>query len=309
MKVTRCQELSPSQAETIVGLTAVSVFCSPGFAGLWRHVGGKAVNWVVEEAGELRAVLPGVEFGAGLWRRFQAMPDGCYGRVFYADTAPDRKRAVVSALSQGLKKAHYAKLYIYDYYDSFGSPGDFAEMNCTTTIVDISSPEWQPPHESVRRGINKAEREGIEVRAINWDRDAAAFVELMRRTERRHGRSVRYPEAFFRSLAELARHDERIKWLWCEHDGEPAASHIYIAEDGAVIYWQGYFDKKFSFLRPNHYMHYTTAKAAAAQGVKYFNLGASPETAEGLKAYKDRWGGSPYSYKCYWSKSLLGRLV
>ena len=309
MKVTRCQELSQSQADTIGRLTAASVFCSPGFMHLWRHLGGKPVYWVVEEHGELQAVLPGVEFGAAIWRRFQAIPDGCYGRAFFADTARDRKRAVVEALAVALRKARYAKLYIYDYYNSFEAPGGFPTMDCATTIVDISSPDWEPAHESIRRGIKKAEREGIDTRVFDWDKDAAGFVELMLKTERRHGRSARYPEVFFRGLAELARHDERIRWLWCEHDGEPAASHIYIAEGGAIIYWQGYFDKKFSFLRPNHYMHYTTAKTAAAQGTKYLNLGASPDTADGLKTYKDRWGGSLHSYKCYWLKSLLGKLV
>jgi hypothetical protein len=309
MQVTRCQELSAAQTETVRSLTSLSFYCSEGFGRLWEAAGGTLVHWFVERDGKILAVLPGVEFGIRPVRRFQAMPDGCYGRLFVAGSADATIAEIRERLAQALKAAGYVKLFIYDYYDTLGPVGGFDVSTCSTTLVEIPSPDWQPPHESSRRAVRKADREGTSVRRYDHERDFARFLVLMEATEKRHHRAPRYSPGFFRRLASLARVDDRVLWIWCEHEGEPVASHIYFVESDTLIYWQGYFDKRFSYLRPNQHILVTTVREMAAAGIRRLNLGASPEDATGLLQYKERWGGKPFVYNFYSLKLGLGKLL
>jgi CelD/BcsL family acetyltransferase involved in cellulose biosynthesis len=131
---------------------------------------------------------------------------------------------------------------------------------------------------------------------------------LMEKTEQRHGRRPKYTPAFFESLAGLAVTDERIVWRYVEHDGRAAASHIFLRDGNMLLSWQIYFDKTFSFLKPNQYLLHDTATRLAAKGVTTLNLGASPEGAAGLATYKKKWGGEVYRYRMLHGESLLGKL-
>ncbi len=139
--------------------------------------------------------------------------------------------------------------------------------SCETTLVDISDPEWVPPDEKLRSEIRKAEREGITMEPFEWGRHHEHFLRLMEATERRHGNPPRYPPEFFRRLADLAGRDDRVHWVWCEHEGKPACSHIYILEGGMLQVWQIYFDKAFSFLKPNQYISFAMCRRMAARGI------------------------------------------
>jgi len=309
MEVIRYQKPDLASLEIINSLTSVSFFCSAGFGNLWQSQGGRLVYWIVKDSHDIVAVLPGVEFGRKPLCRFQAMPDGCYGRLFFHEQTDASKDEIAKLLTTALKKAGYVKVFLYDYYGTMGQPEGFETSRLETMLVDISSPDWKPPHESIRRAVRKAEKEGIKITPFNPDTDFQKFIRLMFLTEERHGRKPKYAENFFKNLADLTGEDDRIRWVWCEHENEPVASHIYFIEKHSLLYWQGYFDLKFSFLRPNQYIQYMLARGASQAGLKFINLGASPADAEGLKAYKARWGGKSVSYNCYSLKSVLGKLV
>ena len=282
---------------------------SPGFANLWCTLGGKPVYWLVEQGNRIMAVLPGVEFGIKPLKRFYAMPEGCYARLFYnPDVAADRENAARMMLD-ALTARRYVKLFIYDFYESLPADSRFNIQTRTTTLVDISGPEWQPPDKKLQSQIRRAVREGIQVMTFDWDQHHRRFLDLMRLTERRHGRTPKYSQEFFRALAELAREDDRVRWVWCEHDGCPACSHIYFIENATLQGWQIYFDKAFSFLKPNQYIRFMMCRRMARQGVTKLNLGATPAEAEGLAYYKKRWGGKPVHYYCYVMKRGLGRFL
>ncbi|MHB8077763.1 MAG: GNAT family N-acetyltransferase [Candidatus Krumholzibacteriia bacterium] len=271
-------------------------FASSGFAALWRHRGGRPVVWLVESDGRVAAALPGVEFGRGPLARFQSMPDGCYGGLLLdPDLAADRLpigRAVMSALA----RHHYVKACVFDFYGTIADPAPFGGGWEETTLLDIAVPGWLPPDRKLNDQIRKAEREGIGLERFDWLRHGEKFLPLMAGTEQRHGRRPAYGADFFRALAALADADERVQWVWCEHGGRAACSHIYFLEDGVLQGWQIYFDKRFSFLKPNQYIRFTMCRRMAARGVGRLNLGGTPENAPGLAAYKRRWGGQPYRY-------------
>ena len=282
-------------------------FASPGYASLWGSTGGQPVVWLGSEAGRPVAALLGVEFGRGPLCRFQAMPDGTYARLRLAPGI-DRK-AAARALLKAVADHGYLKVHLTDFGSCLPDGCGFRTLDRATEIVAISAEDWQPPDKKLVAQIAQAERQGITVEPFQAERHLGTFLDLMQRTEQRHDRRPRYPEPFFRALADLAQRDRRVRWLWCEHEGRPAASHLLLAESDQLLSWQTYFDKALSFLKPNQYILFTAARAAAAEGMRYLNLGASPEGAEGLTAYKRRWGGQTHRYRVLVRTSWLGRLL
>jgi hypothetical protein len=301
-------ELSEFSASVVDELAGDSFFASSAFARLWSHQGGRPVVWAVEDGGSLAAALPGVEFGRGRWARFMSMPDGCYGGCLVSpDAISDRDRWATALLDAILQRG-YLKTYLFDFYGRLPDHAGFDIQEESTTLVEIDE-AWTPKDKKLLSQIRAAERQGIEVVPFDWDQDAEKFMALVGVTEKRHGSEPRYRPAFYEALADLAAVDPRVHWLWCEHEGRPACSHIYFSEGGLLQGWQIVFDKAFSFLKPNQYMRFTMCRKMAAQGVTHLNLGATPPGAEGLVYYKRRWGGRSRAYRVLVRKRGLGRLL
>jgi CelD/BcsL family acetyltransferase involved in cellulose biosynthesis len=301
-------ELAEFPASTLDGLAAKSFFASSAFAALWRAQGGTPVVWTVENRGQLVAVLPGVEFGHGRWARFHSMPDGCYGGCLFTTEGQGESRRWAGHLLDALVRRAYLKTYLFDFYGRLPEDRRYTAVEETTTLVDIDE-TWTPEDKKLLSQIRAAERQGIEVVPFDWEQDAEKFLALVHVTEKRHGAEPRYSRAFYEALADLAAVDPRVHWLWCEHDGRAACSHIYFREGGMLQGWQIFFDKQFSFLKPNQYMRFTMCRRMASQGVKILNLGATPKGAKGLVYYKRRWGGRPRAYRILVLKRGLGRLL
>ncbi len=294
---------------TIKAIHSTSFYASEGFANLFRSSGGKPIYWVVEEDGKPLVAIKGIEVGIGPLKRFMSMPDGLYAPVWIAPEYDHASDELFDILLDGLAGYSYVKTFIYDFADRFPKHKSFEVKMCETGLVNIADPNWEPPDDKLRAQIRKAEREGISVVPFSWDRHHIAFLDLMNRTEQRHGRAPKYSVAFFEQLANLASVDKRVQWAWCEYESKPACSHIYFIDGTMLQGWNFYFDKAFSFLKPNQYISYTVCRESAKQGVTHFNLGGSPESAEGLSYYKKRWGGETYRYPSLVRLAHIGKLL
>jgi hypothetical protein len=253
------------------------------------------------------AVLPGIELGYGVFRRFQAMPDGLPASIYFID-ADEQKEKITETLLEGIKHYGYMCVTISDYWNIGGDLGIFNSKQVVISRLDISAPDWQPPDKKIQSEIRKAEREGVKLRPYRANRDRHHFLNLMKKTEKRHGRDPKYSPEFFDRLAVLAEQDIRVKWVVVEHGEELAAAHIYFVNNATALNWQVYFDKKFSFLKPNQFILYQVAKELAETGVRYLNLGISPGNTESLLTYKDKWGGKNYHYSILTSQNWLGKI-
>ena len=277
-------------------LTERSFFASAGFSSLWSAVGGVSVAWIVERDGRLAGLMPGVEFGHGPLARFCSMPDGCYGGLFLEpDAEPDRV-ALASAVFEALAARRYRGAHVFDFYRTLPRHPGFDARSCEATLVEIGGADWSPPDRKLVAQARKASREGIHVEPFEWTRHGEGFLKLVKITAVRHRTEPRYPPAFFQALAALAARDPRVVWRWCEHEGAPAASHIYVRERGMMLAWHTYFDRRFSFLKPNPYIRLTLGRTLAPARM---NLGSTPAGAAGLAAYKRRWGGTQVTYPRY----------
>jgi lipid II:glycine glycyltransferase (peptidoglycan interpeptide bridge formation enzyme) len=201
------------------------------------------------------------------------------------------------------------RVHLADFHNQFPVTAGFQARRFETALVEMADANWWPPDKKIQSEIRKAEREGVQPISFDPGRHMAEFLQLMTHTEQRHGRRPKYPAAFFERLARLAEQDERVAWRVVEHDGRLAASHIYLQSGRQLLNWQVYFDKQYSFLKPNQCLLFHAARTAAARGLRYLNLGATPNDAVSLADYKRKWGGAEYRYPCLVRESWLGRLL
>ncbi|MBU8932935.1 MAG: GNAT family N-acetyltransferase [candidate division Zixibacteria bacterium] len=290
-------------------LTNGPFFTSPGFAFVWESHGGTPVVWIAEEDGEIVALLPGVEYGRRPMVRFMSMPNGCYGGLVLSSKDGDNKQELGRLLLAAIADYHYATTHIYDFRSNLPSDNRFKHEPCQTSLVDISDPDWQPPDKKLRQQIRKAEKEGIEVIPFSGDTHMSGFLDLVSIFEQRTGQKCKYSPEFFSAMAVLAAGDDRVRWFWCEFEGHPVSSNIFIVNDDQLLHWQAYFDEAYSFLHPSKYIPYYAARNAVGHDLKYLNLGASPEDVPGVASYKAKWGGVVYQYNCLIRQKGLGRFL
>ncbi|HVP06348.1 MAG TPA: GNAT family N-acetyltransferase [Candidatus Acidoferrum sp.] len=305
----RVQRYSVSQLPlpVIERLNHFSLYTSIGFAALWRSLRGRDVYWVALEDDRMLAALPGVEFHERPLTTFQSMPSGLYARIC---PLTDERECLYSApaLLKAIAAAGYARVFVNDFYAEL-PPNPFQSRACTTTVVDLSEPDWRPTNRKTRAEIRKADREGTTVEDFDVTCHLPRFMELVNISRRQRGRTVRYSEDFYRALGELAQSDQRVRWVCAVRDGIIAASHIILVEGHSALWWQLHFDKAYSYAKPNPFLLYTVAQELAFEGVTRINLGMSPEHATGIIAYKEKWGGADYTYPMYVYRSLLGRML
>ncbi len=308
MTIAKCP-VGELQSSTAAWIDRNSLFGSEPFMRLWETGGGRPVYWTVSHDDRPVAILPGVEFGQGFMTRFQAMPDGLYAPLLFPHGQPDNPSELATTILTELAGHGYARMYVNDYFGSFGSSDQVEARPGATLIVKVDTSDWEPPDKKLRSEIRKAEREGAKVEPFSLSRHFDQFLVLMRQTEQRHGRRPKYSDAFYRELGKLAMTDSRVLWLVCEHEGELAASHIYLTERDLTLNWQVFFDKRFSFLKANQMMTFRVGGQIARQGIATLNLGATPTDASALDDYKQKWGGRRFEYSClersvWWSRWL-----
>lgn len=285
-----------------------SLFTSIGFAKIWQTKGGKAVSWIAEHENKIIALLPGVEFGSRPIVRFMAMPNSCYGSLIFSNVPEEFKSESGKAILDGIIEKKYIKTYLFDYYKTFPENNNFNTEKCQTTLIDISDPEWEPPDKKLRQQIRKGGG-SIAPSIFSIKDHFDGFMNLVKKTENRIGIKSKYTSEFFKALAELAKKDNRIWWYWCEHENNPVSSNIFFIEQDNILHWQSYIDEEYSFLQPNKFIPYYAAKKASEMGIKYLNLGASPDNVDGVAFYKSKWGGKPYSYNCLVLKRGVGKIL
>jgi len=290
-------------------LIADSFMASPEFAFVWKSLGGKPVYWTAEDAGNVVAIMPGIEFGVSPLLRFASMPNGCYGGLFTKRDNSINRETVGGLILNAVADYGYAKIHIYDFKSLLPTSEHFSVVPCETNLVDISDPDWQPPDKKLRQQIRKAEKEGIEVQQFDSDLHLSGHLNLVHKFEQRTEQKSKYTPEFFSELASLTDRDDRMQWFWCEHDGHPVSSNIFIVEGDHLLHWQAYFDDTYSFLQPAKYIPYIAARNAAQDGIRYLNLGASPEGVKGVSFYKAKWGGVSFHYNCLKRLKGLGKLL
>jgi hypothetical protein len=294
--------------KTAKQLLAASVLNSPGFLNLWRAMKGEATYWIVSDDDDSVMLATGsVSFNRPLMRTVQFGPDGLYFLPLLSPMSEEKAEQAKEIL-WATACDRYQRVYLTDFSSKMNGLTRGKSVRCETLIASIDSAEWMPPDKKLQSEIRKAEREQLVREPFDLDRHFDRFMKLMFQTESRHGRKPKYNEPFFSALAELAMTEPRLDWTVALDDDRMAASHINLFEGGMLINWQVYYDKQFSSLKPNQYLLIDSIRHGFDRGIRRVNFGATPDEAEGVRVYKEKWGGVPRQYEIMIARRGLGWL-
>lgn len=145
---------------------------------------------------------------------------------------------------------------------------------------------------SVQRKIRRAEREQLTYEEGNSERLLRQFYRLMILTRRRHGLPPQ-PLNWFRNL--LRTLQDKVKIRVASKDGTPLASILTIFHQRTLVYKYGCSDSKFHNLGGMALVLWRAIQDGKQSGALELDLGRSDSANAGLVAFKENWGGKPYS--------------
>jgi CelD/BcsL family acetyltransferase involved in cellulose biosynthesis len=145
---------------------------------------------------------------------------------------------------------------------------------------------WSGVHESSRRAIQKARRQGVSVRLARGTDELRAFHEMHVRVRKYKYHLLAQPYAFFESIWRHFVEAQRGALLLAVHDG-------WIIGGVMLLEWQGGLYYKFNAsvaatlsCRPNDLLMWETIKYGQERGCSHLDLGLSDWDQEGLIRYK-----------------------
>lgn len=290
-------------------LTDSSFLSSVQFASLWRAKKGKPIFFVDEEDGLYKAGLCGVVFGGGLFKRFDSMPDGLYGGVFFEpDYKTTRQAAFIEKFENYLRQNNFLRAHINKADDKFGKSA-FKKSEVIEHILELSDTGFVASKKEVRKHIRGSKERGAVVSLLTEKNDLEPFYNLALHSEKDHNRKLIYPFEFFEKLLILSLGNSSVLWLKSTLENKIIASQITFFEKDYALNWAFYFDREYGYYKPAYLLADYAIEKSIEKGIKYFSMGATPGQIESVVKYKERWGGREQTYNIYSYYNLLGKLI
>jgi len=223
-------------------------------------------------------------------RRLVAIP--------FSDTCPpllarDASPAALDALGPALAaEAERGGLDLTVHSPLPSIPGAFVRPGFLRHLLplagDLTEIEGRYSKSQVKRGIKKAQREGLEAQR-RTDREALdAFYALHVRTRRRLGVPTQ-PKRFIRRFEALF--DAGLGFVELILDGErPVAAAVFLTCNGTVTYKYGASDADALAKRPNNLLFAEVIRWACESGFQTLDFGRTDADNEGLRSFKRSWG-------------------
>jgi hypothetical protein len=141
--------------------------------------------------------------------------------------------------------------------------------------------------DSIRRKIQKAEKEGLHVETGNSEALLAEFYHLHVITRRRQSVPP-HPLAWFRNILQCL---GKYATLRIARSGQrPVAAVLTLAKDTTLVYKYGCSDAKFHNLGVMPFVFWNMISDAKSRGMLELDMGRSGLDNPGLIAFKDKWG-------------------
>jgi hypothetical protein len=165
-------------------------------------------------------------------------------------------------------------------------------------------------HGAIARGVRKAEREGVEIRAATSVADVHAWYPLYLEAMRAHAvppRPVRFFVAAWESLAELGMMRLLLAEKADDDQRKLLAGSIFFMFHETVFYaFNGRVESALPS-RANDLIQWHAIEAAWRDGFRLFDFGEVSESQHGLAAYKMKWGAVGHPLYRYHYPSLALR--
>jgi len=162
----------------------------------------------------------------------------------------------------------------------------FHELDLSPSLEQIFG---QLHKDSIRRKIQRAEREGLSYEIGHSEQLMEKFYGLLLKTRRRH-RLLPQPRVWFKNLLECMR--DKLQIRVAKKDGVPVATLLTLRHGVSVVYKYGCSDEKFHHLGGMPFLFWKLIEESKASGVEKIDFGRTDLNNEGLIAFKDKFGTS-----------------
>ncbi len=285
--------------------------CVRGLTADRPGVEAEAIFFCGYDDGRIVAGLPAIltrRFGVSA---FDSMPNHTYGSaLFDSELSPESRDHFIGEVAAYLSERRFSRITITDF-DGELRHDERLPLRCDrsfTHIIGIDSLDDFEPHRRVRRDLRTGSKADTEIAPIRDAVDIDEFYRLYVLTEHRHGRRrPLYRHGFFQALAEVMADSDMLYWPGLSVEGRMIASQINFIHSDTMINWRVVSDYEWRRYKPSQLLLYDAIEKAAAYGVTKINLGASPPDADGLIAYKERWGGAKVEFDIYSHRSRVRR--
>lgn len=141
---------------------------------------------------------------------------------------------------------------------------------------------------ALRRGIRKAEKEGVKVEITQSSESMQTFYRLQCQTRRRHGLPPQ-PFVFFLNIYRYILSQNLGMIGLASYQGRPIAAAVYFYLGDRAIYKFGASDYRWQRLRPNNQVMWAAIQWLAGRGAKTLHLGRTSLGHDGLRRFKLAW--------------------
>ena len=232
------------------------------------------------------------------WAVFSGTPLGGYTVALEADgslAAPARARASFSAVLASA--GHSVTITPWPL-----APGDPPDLRASATqhetaVIDLgdgAAAALARMDGKCRRMAGQAERRGVRcVRATQPDA-VDRYYAMLEESALRWGRKrPTFPKRLLEAL--VAHGGEAVEIWFAEHQGEAIAGGVMLYGGEEANFWSAAMRSDFGTLRPSNALNVALIGAAAARGVRWYNLGSS-EGLPGVARFKEGLGAQTVRY-------------
>ena len=206
---------------------------------------------------------------------------------------PDEGREILSFMGREIESQRLRYVEVRPLSPMLGETAGSCESGTfcfhTLNLRDETDAIFRRLHkDSIRRKIQRAEREGLVYEKGNSDELLAKFYRLFVMTRRRHGLPPS-PLHWFRNLVACLGEGAQIRIA--SKDGQAVAGIFTLTYKNSIVYKYGGSDMRSSNLGGTPFLFWRTMLEAKAEGIEELDLGRSDLDNEGLITFKERLGG------------------
>lgn len=160
--------------------------------------------------------------------------------------------------------------------------------------------EWHPETDrKLRQDLNRARRSPVQIVDASDSLYGSSLFSLYRKTVSRNRGNMRYTEAYFSTLIDIARTHEKMRCLLALMDSEVIGFEIAACHGKTAYSLHGFTDPDFKLYSASDLLTCEAINWAKQQGAERYNLMASPADRLSLVKYKEKWGGITRQQKTY----------
>ena len=190
-----------------------------------------------------------------------------------------------NALAIGRQRAWRYLQCRHDSRDWSNSQPSLSFYTHTIRIRDDAETLLKRMASALRRGIRKAQDEGLQVGFETEAESLGVYYSLHCRTRRKHGVPPQ-PFRFFSNIGRYVLQAGQGFVAVCRWRNRPIAAAVFLHNSSKAIYKFGASDERFQQLRPNNFLMWEAMKQCARRGCDSLHLGRTSLSNEGLRRFK-----------------------